>query len=689
MAGLGNTATATAGPASARTLRYRPHLDGLRTVAVYLVVAYHAGLGLFSGGYIGVDIFFVLSGYLVTQILVRDLGTTGHVRGGQFYARRVRRILPAAITTLVVTAVVYSIVASPAEVLDSLGAFKAAFLYVTNWYFIHQENDYFAANVNGNPVLQFWSLAIEEQFYLVWPMLLAGLYLVTAKLRRQWWVLRTLVLVGAVASMALALSLAQTNVARAYYGTDTRAYQLLFGAALALTPQVLRLGERWERLSRWTSIATLVVLVALATSLFSFGPISRGVAVAALALALLIALENARGGVSKQLLSSRPFTYLGRISFGVYLWHWPVIVIAGYQRDLSPIELFVISVVLATILAALSYRFIEHPIRMSRALNRYKAPVIAVGFGSSILIGLLVMPVILDAGETSVAASPGATRSPSGLRLLDWRVAINDIPALPDCIDQPVSECTITHGDGLKVLIMGDSNSRMWIPTFQEIAKQQDWTLSVAAYPTCPWERGLEVIYKSTVACKAHKLDWYERVIPQLDPDLILVSHQAFDNPTRPYPFVAPDGHRIDPGDADYESTLRQAAASSLRDLARPGRDIVIIEPIPDPPDPKTNPLTCLSTGAPPRTCSFQANRKPWGLERFYREQAKRPGVGSIDPDRMMCPRWPTCDAVVGQIIVKRDTNHLTATYARSLAKDMADALAEQIGPLKRPEGSG
>ena len=681
-----DTASVSSGRAPARAVRYRPHLDGLRTVAVYLVVAYHAGLGLFSGGYIGVDIFFVLSGYLVTQILVRDLGRTGRVRAAQFYARRVRRILPAAIVTLVATAVVYSIVASPAEVLDSLGAFRAAFLYVTNWYFIHQANDYFAADVNSNPVLQFWSLAIEEQFYLVWPMLLAGLFVLTARLRRQWWAMRTAVLIAALASMVLALSLAETNVARAYYGTDTRAYQLLFGAALALTPQVLHLGDRWERVARWASVATLGLLVLLATSFFSFGPISRGIVVAALALALLVALESTRGGVAKDLLSARSFTYLGRISYGVYLWHWPVVVIAGYQRDLSPVELFVISAGLATILAALSYRFVEHPIRMSGVLNRYKAPVIAVGFVSSIVIGLLVMPAILDRGSTSVAATSTVT-SPTNLRLLDWHAAIDDIPVLPDCLGRPVAACTLTHGDGPSVLIMGDSNARMWIPALTEVAKQRSWTFSVASYPTCPWERGLAVVYKTYEGCRAHQGDWYKRVIPELDPDLIIVSHQAFDNPTRPYRFIAPDGRGIGPNDADYEATLERSVAASLRTLERPERQIVIIEPIPDTPDPRMDPLRCLSTGAAPETCSFNANRRPWPLERFYREQAKRADVASIDPDRMVCPRWPTCDAVVGRIIVKRDANHLTATYARSLAGPMAARLAKETSLVRRAHG--
>jgi peptidoglycan/LPS O-acetylase OafA/YrhL len=206
------------------SLRYRPHFDGLRAVAVYLVVAFHAGLGLLSGGFIGVDVFFVLSGFLVTQILMRDLASMGTVRWRSFYARRVRRILPAALVTLLVTAFAYAIIASPVEMFDALGGFRAAFFYVANWYFVHQSTNYFAAPVNSSPVLQFWSLAVEEQFYLLWPLLLGGLFVLTSAARGgRWWIMRGAVVAAGVASALAALHIGATNLERAYYGTDTRA----------------------------------------------------------------------------------------------------------------------------------------------------------------------------------------------------------------------------------------------------------------------------------------------------------------------------------------------------------------------------------------------------------------------------------------------------------------------------------
>src|SRR5262249_25642641 len=156
----------------------------------------------------GVDVFFVLSGYLVTQVLLRDVDTRASISFGRFYARRYRRLLPASFVALIVTAMVYTAVASPAEVISSVNAFKAAFLYVANWFFIHRSTAYFGGDITQNPVLQFWSLAVEEQFYLLWPLLLAGLFAWT---RRRSHIIRIVVAVGAVASLVWALWLRTRN----------------------------------------------------------------------------------------------------------------------------------------------------------------------------------------------------------------------------------------------------------------------------------------------------------------------------------------------------------------------------------------------------------------------------------------------------------------------------------------------
>ena len=205
---------------------HRPHLDGVRTLAVYAVVAFHAGLGGVTGGFVGVDLFFVLSGYLVTGLLLRDLRAHGRIRLARFYSRRVRRLLPAAVVALLVTGAVFTAIASPLAIADGLRSIRAAFLYLANWFFIRQSNDYFGKDVTSSPVVHFWSLAIEEQFYLLWPLTLGGLYWLTRGAgRARWTVVRSVVGVLALASAVLALRLAGADLNRAYYGTDARAYE--------------------------------------------------------------------------------------------------------------------------------------------------------------------------------------------------------------------------------------------------------------------------------------------------------------------------------------------------------------------------------------------------------------------------------------------------------------------------------
>ena len=204
-------------PAGARR-GYRPGFDGLRAVAVTLVVAFHAGWVPLSGGFVGVDVFFVLSGYLVTGILVDGLLRDGSIGFRRFYSRRMRRLLPLAAVVLVSTAVVFTALSSPIIVTEARGSFAAAFFYVANWWFISESTEYLGSELDSNPILHFWSLAIEEQFYLAWPLAIAGVHRVATRFSaRPLRVLMFLMAAAGAASLVAALVIGAGDLNRAYY----------------------------------------------------------------------------------------------------------------------------------------------------------------------------------------------------------------------------------------------------------------------------------------------------------------------------------------------------------------------------------------------------------------------------------------------------------------------------------------
>jgi peptidoglycan/LPS O-acetylase OafA/YrhL len=631
----------------------------------------------------------VLSGYLMTSILIRELVKRDRVSFGHFYARRFRRILPAAGVMLLGSAFVYAVVATPFEGLVAGGDYRSAFLYYANWHFLWQSADYFAPSVDASPVLHFWSLAIEEQFYLVWPLLLTGLYFVARQARRwQWWALRALMGALVVASAAAALHYAAENLDRAYYGTDTRAYQLLAGGLIAITPQLVRKGRQFGAGAHVVAVAALVALFALGTSAFTMSPITRGIAVVVCTTALIVALERAPQSIAGFALSDSRIAYLGRISYGTYLWHWPIIVVLTRKMD-PGVRLFVIDVVLSTVLAAISFHLLEHPIRMSRALDLLDRRVITVALTFSVVAGLLIAPALRAFGGSTPnlsklsVAVPGL--HPGDTELLDWVKANDDIPSIPTCFTPaPASDCIVTHGKGKRVLLMGDRVARMWIPAFTEIARREGWTFSVLTWPGCPW--WVEEDKGASDTCAQMRTDWFGRVIPELDPDIVFLGHRALDAPGNPFWVTEKHSDPIDyrvynrdhpqtvEGDSPAGAAMiKQQAEASLDALRKPGRKLVILEPAPIAVDDRFDPLNCVSTGS--ANCSFTVSEEPAPSVVGFRELATRPDVWSLDLDRLACPRFPRCDPVINKIIVRRDHTHITSTYAEALSNALETKL--------------
>lgn len=394
------------------SVSYLPGLNGLRAIAVFAVLLYHADTHWLPGGFLGVDVFFVISGYLITVLLLAEWQRHGRIDLRAFWLRRARRLLPA-LVVMIVTTLTFALAYLPRDVVKLRGDALAALLYITNWHFIFGHQSYFAAAGRPSLFQHLWSLAVEEQFYILWP-----LFLVMGM--RHWQRRRLLlgILCGATVSTLLMAVLYRPGFdpSRLYYGTDTRAAAPLIGAALAF----IWMPGRSKPTKGWLIPLLLDVLGlgALAWIAWNFYHLGEwhpflyrgGFALVALLTAVVIAVAvHPRGHLGSKLLEWRPLTWLGVRSYSIYLWHWPVFMITRPQLDvpLAGLPLLIVRVVVTCMLAELSYRCIEEPIRSgaitrawtswreARGAQRYRLSLTWVGIGSialslSVALGVAV-----------------------------------------------------------------------------------------------------------------------------------------------------------------------------------------------------------------------------------------------------------------------------------------------------------
>ncbi len=446
------TAAEGARKTGSRGLGYLPGLDGLRALAVTGVLLYHADLPWIPGGFLGVDVFFVLSGFLITSLLLEEFARRGGIDFAQFYLRRARRLLPALFAVLVVVAVGAAFIwrdAAPGVRTDV----PAAFFYVTNWWYIVADQSYFEAI--GRPALlqHLWSLAVEEQFYFVWPVL--------AFLAMRWHGRRGVLIVAATGAVASTLWMTWLSVrngypivndpSRVYFGSDTHAMGLLTGAALActwrpgrlrstLTPQATRIIE-----GVGLGSLALVILIFLRVGEYSEPLYRGGFAVLSVITAVLVAAASHPGARLGRWLSVQPLQWIGQRSYGLYLWHWPVFMVTRPGLD-TPIEGFanlVLRLALTAGISELSYRYLEMPVRHG-ALGRMWAR-LRTGDPDA-RARQRNRFAIAAAGSVTVVALVGAglatAPTPSGE---DFLAAVGDETSVS--IDDPVADAPVVPTD--------------------------------------------------------------------------------------------------------------------------------------------------------------------------------------------------------------------------------------------------
>ncbi|GAA2623226.1 acyltransferase family protein [Paractinoplanes durhamensis] len=655
--------------------RFRPDIEGLRAVAVLLVVAAHAGIPGLAGGYVGVDVFFVISGFLITSLLLREAESTGRISVPRFYARRAMRLLPAAAVVLVATLVAARLLLP----LTRLGEFAkdalAATGYVANLRFAEAGTDYLRADQSPSPFQHFWSLAVEEQFYLVWPLLiLASAYL--WKRRRP---LAAVLAVLVVASFALSVTETVRSAPWAYFGPHTRAWELGAGALLALAAGRIRKSA----VLGWAGLAAIVAAAVLYDDATAY-PGWR----ALLPVAGAVALIASAGAGPGRPLGIAPLQAVGRLSYGWYLWHWPVLLIvpahAVWQKALLAVG--------ALGLAWVTYHLVENPLR------RRRRPVwLSLGLGaafSGTVAAAAVLLVLLPHGVESAgrradlsktlatAKDPAAelARTIEASRAMGplpvnltpkLKKAARDRPRVWDIgchADTPVTVaptgCVFGDPNGRETVVLyGDSHAAQWFPAMEKIATERHWRLVDLTKSSC------------TAADLAVRHDTLKRAYTEC-----LAFHaSALARITREHPSLVVIGSSFNYAPAQPATDLggqwRAAWDRTFGALEATGARVAAIADTPYMGGPVPECLADPANAGHAGNCTRSLRSALRGPEQreVFLAYAGRPRTTVINPITWFCT--DVCPAVVGNLLVYRDSNHMTTTYSAALAPLLAARL--------------
>lgn len=669
---------------------FRPELEGLRGVAVILILLYHAGFTGLPGGFIGVEVFFVLSGFLITGLLLRELDKSGTLGLRAWYARRARRILPASFLILGITLAASAVVLSPLRFSLAAHDIAAAALYVPNMLFAAQGTSYFHPKLTS-PVLHFWTLGVEEQFYLLWPPFLLWVYRRGARTPG-----RMATRVGAVVAASLALSVVGTALVPwiTFFVLPSRAWELGIGGLLALADKPLRRVPG--------PVATLaaslgLLLIAVPSVLFNEGtpyPGFRALA-PALGTAFIIAAGTARPNAAPvRALGTRGLRYIGRISYSLYLWHWPLMVLGPvvFRGVLSPPRQALLEVGASLLLGALTYRWVENPLRHGRVVGTHPGRNLRLALSVSIgvvAIALTTGHLAIRRFDTPAVETPiplegdplaGVLPVPPGGPAMDGPLPVDLAPPLLhppiwkygcglDDHQTAIPDCTFGDRDSrTTVVLFGDSHALQWHPALERIATARHWRLLSFTKLGCPYQDvAVEHHGRPLNECEV----WRDNVVARIAaerPALVLVVGRHKFEPTV-------NGVRLSGEPA--LAAMRDGASRTLARLTPIASRVAVIADTPEIP---LEPPDCLSANADhvlrcavPRE---QAVDHAWLASE--REAALAQGASFVDWTDWVCPTDP-CPLVIGRFLVYQDTNHITPHFAAALASKLTDSLASVL----------
>jgi len=651
-------------------LGYRGDIEGLRAIAILLVVAAHAKVPWLTGGFVGVDVFFVLSGYLITGLLLREIGQSGNLRFANFYARRFRRLLPALLFMLIGTAIGAAIALPPAAQGDQAIAGATAAVWLSNFHFAFAKIDYFSPGAASNLFLHTWSLGVEEQFYLVWPALMTCMLLAWRSKGGYTRRLKIAMFAIVATSLACCLVLTDTSPQATFYLMPLRAWQFGVGALVWLyfgsaTSDDTSPSHRTAWIHRWLGWSGLGLIVGASLWFDTSEPYPGWRALLPTAGAAAVIFAGVRGaeGHASRLLSWHPLQLIGRVSYSWYLWHWPVLLLGGVLvSDTSAYR--AAWVIISLLLAVASYRWVETPIRRQ---SRWTArPGITVLTALGMMVAANVM-CILWLNATSAWKNSPAQRH--------YAMAHADVPIIyaMGCDDWYTSDrvhiCTFGPGDAKHTaVLMGDSIGAQWFPAIAPMFHRPDWRLLVVTKSSCPMVDEpifYERIGREYVECntwRAHAL----QQIAALQPDVVFLGS------VQTYAFTQ----------AQWVDGTRRV----LKAISPASGHVFLIRGTPELPFDgpgclsRKNWLPQLHVWS--NACHAPASSHRDDLVDEWLKQASSSfdNVTSVDMSDAVCPNGE-CEAERDGMVVYRDAQHLTATFVRSIAQEFEQQVASAHFP--------
>ena len=694
---------------------FRPDIQGMRALAVVMVVVYHLYPSALPGGFVGVDVFFVISGFLITAHLLREYRATGTVAVVGFWGRRAKRLMPAAALVLTVTWVASLFVLPVTRLADTAAQIRASALYFQNWQLAGDAVDYLKADSAATPVQHFWSLSVEEQFYLGWPLLFLLVALAVRSRRQRTEVapglqqarrvrghrLMLLLAVGVVAA-SLWYSAYDTaaNPDSAYFVTTTRIWELGLGGLLALLP-----GWVTERLSRlgllgWAGLG-LVIASAFLLSGNSAFPGLLALLPAGGAAALIVG-GSAAGRIGWRRLrprrlgpdrvtSLRPLVFIGGISYSLYLWHWPLIVLwTTWQRHgPGPYSGPGIAAV-AVVLSWLTKVWVEDRVRSARLLSGHNWRSVSVALAAVVPVVLVASYLATRPGPWDEPLQPGY---PGAGALASTLTTVNPEPFVPPVNQISLPEywqqgCLVAesspapkecvYGDTtdpvLTVALVGDSLAGDWFTPLKQIADERHWKLVTELHSVCPLTSTM-MIYPDVGGPYTACHDWGTAVMRDLEtsirPDVVITSD---------YPGLATPA---DPsGGAVAQAGIGDGMAAYWEQLEAQGASVVAIK---ETPDMVINIPDCVANNpGSVGTCAMPVARalKP-DVPTVYATAAAGGTVPLVDMNSLLCGP-ASCPPVIGNVLVYQDNHHLTSTYALTTAPYLEERLLQVCKALNR-----